>query len=248
MDILALLLALVVVGALVALLVRRLRGRPRPVSAVRPTPHVDAARARQAAARLDESAHRTVYGHIAQGRPIEAVRAYRRATGRGLQDAAVDVQALAAHPQVHSGPGVESPRPAAVQPADPMADQGPDRSREEERESDAPARQDPAGREDDAPDPDRGHTALTVPAEWSSAPAPEDPPFEVDVMRGDESIRLSSADLSPWLRDQISAMVRDGNLESAAVLLAGHSDLSVPEAFEILRRIKERRDGRSGRG
>ena len=73
------------------------------------------------------------------------------------------------------------------------------------------------------------------------APAEEELPFEVEVMRGTESVRLSSRDLPPWLRDQLSAMVRDGNLESAAVQLSSHSELSVPEAYELLRRMRERR-------
>lgn len=84
-------------------------------------------------------------------------------------------------------------------------------------------------------------TTLTVPAEWTAAPAEEEFPFEVEVMRGTESVRLSSQDLPPWLRDQLSAMVRDGNLESAAVQLSSHSELSVPEAYELLRRMRERR-------
>ena len=88
-----------------------------------------------------------------------------------------------------------------------------------------------------------GLTSLTIPDHWTAAPTPEEPPFEVEVMRGDESVRLASEDLPPWLRDQLSAMIRDGNLESAAVQLSSHSSLSVPEAFELLRRMKERRDG-----
>ena len=84
-------------------------------------------------------------------------------------------------------------------------------------------------------------TTLTVPAEWTAAPAEEEFPFEVEVMRGTDSVRLSSQDLPPWLRDQLSAMVRDGNLESAAVQLSSHSELSVPEAYELLRRMRERR-------
>ena len=101
------------------------------------------------------------------------------------------------------------------------------------------ARQDPAGAP--AAPPADELTTLTVPAEWTAAPAEEEPPFEVEVMRGTESVRLSSQDLPPWLRDQLSAMVRDGNLESAAVQLSSHSELSVPEAYELLRRMRERR-------
>ena len=95
--------------------------------------------------------------------------------------------------------------------------------------SDAPAAPDPA--------------PATPSSSAAAAPTPEEPPFEVEVMRGDESVRLASEDLPPWLRDQLSAMIRDGNLESAAVQLSSHSSLSVPEAFELLRRMKERREG-----
>ena len=74
-------------------------------------------------------------------------------------------------------------------------------------------------------------------------PAPEEQPFEVEVLRGEGSVRVSSRDLPPWLRDQLAAMVRDGNLESAAVQLSTHSELTVPEAFELLRGMRERREG-----
>lgn len=84
-------------------------------------------------------------------------------------------------------------------------------------------------------------STLTVPADWTAAPTEEEPPFEVEVMRGMDSVRLSSQDLPPWLRDQLAAMVRDGNLESAAVQLSSHSQLSVPEAYELLRRMRDRR-------
>ena len=227
-------------------------------------------RARLAAGLLDEDAHRRVYGHIAQSRVMEAVRDYRAHTGRGLKDAVMDVQSLAVHPQVYSEP-VQEPDATSAGAAGPVpADHGePHRDDAAPAETPGPKRpgQDPNGRgEPDAQTPDRetpdavaeddarqdaDHdsaappadelTTLTVPAEWTAAPAEEELPFEVEVMRGTESVRLSSQDLPPWLRDQLSAMVRDGNLESAAVQLSSHSELSVPEAYELLRRMRERR-------
>lgn len=227
-------------------------------------------RARLAAGLLDEDAHRRVYGHIAQSRVMEAVRDYRAHTGRGLKDAVMDVQSLAVHPQVYSEP-VQGPDATSAGVAGPvLADHGePPRDDTAPAETPGPERpgQDPNGRrepdaqttegetpdavaEDDARQ-DADHdsaappadelTTLTVPAEWTAAPAEEELPFEVEVMRGTESVRLSSQDLPPWLRDQLSAMVRDGNLESAAVQLSSHSELSVPEAYELLRRMRERR-------
>lgn len=60
-------------------------------------------------------------------------------------------------------------------------------------------------------------------------------------MRGTDSVRLSSQDLPPWLRDQLSAMVRDGNLESAAVQLSSHSELSRPGGVRAAAPHAERR-------
>lgn len=139
-------------------------------------------------------------------------------------------------------PGPERPR------QDPSGRREPDAQTTEGETSDAVAEDDArkgtdptwAAPRPTAPPADE-LTTLTVPAEWTASPAEEEFPFEVEVMRGTESVRLSSQELPPWLRDQLSAMVRDGNLESAAVQLSSHSELSVPEAYELLRRMRERR-------
>ncbi|MDY6055178.1 hypothetical protein [Micrococcus sp.] len=284
-------LSVLVIGALTMAAVRWLsagrRGGARPAGAAAPGPsalgglEVGVDRARQASARLTEAAHRAVYGHIAQGRALDALHAYREHTGRGRRDSLLDVQALAAHPQVYTlpmeqelpaddagphpapqpapdavepghgpGPAPQAPLPSGESGAEPVpADRaGAAGPQDEAVRRDGSARREEVG----AGEPVAGETgegagaeALTVPAEWSAAPAPEDRPFEVDVVRGADSVHISSRDLPPWLRDQLSAMVRDGNLESAAVQLAGHSELSVPEAFELLKELRARREGRT---
>lgn len=281
MEYLVPILAVVVIGGITLLVARRLSGRSQaPTRSATGTgaDTVEASpeRARTAARRLDEATHRAVYGHIAQGRPFEAVRDYRRATGRGVRDAILDIQSLTLHPQVWSLPVQAEPAdddasPAAADmpsgpPRDPSDGRGRDgessarpRLRRAEPSEAGPAPDaEPAPGGDAAADPEADGatsrrpgrpapeelTTLTVPEGWTADPAPEEPPFEVEVMRGEESVRLASQDLPPWLRDQLSAMVRDGNLESAAVQLSSHSSLSVPEAFELLRRMKERREGR----
>lgn len=287
MEYLVPVLAVVLIGAL-AFAVSRWMSAARDRQTAGPrTPsgrplEIGPERARQAAALLDEDAHRRVYGHIAQSRVMEAVRDYRAHTGRSLKDAVMDVQSLAVHPQVYSVPATEPEAPEEAEVRDPRtrptppepardeaADgerQGTERADVVEEGADDPAADDEPrpeaesdlsaeeGRVDDGAasgteprpgtsEPARADelTALTVPADWSAAPAQEEPPFEVEVMRGMDSVRLSSQDLPPWLRDQLSAMVRDGNLESAAVQLSSHSQLSVPEAYELLRRMRERR-------
>lgn len=280
-------LAVVVIGALAFAVTRWMSAtRDRQAADRRAHPgrplDIGPERAREAAALLDEEAHRLVYGHIAQSRVMEAVRDYRAHTGRSLKDAVMDVQSLAVHPQVYSVPATESEARASEEatggphgpqerrtddgsPAPERSDRGRERAAEpaEEEETRPPAEADaeagPEASEDadgqgvedepgdrprpaaPAPTPADELTTLTVPADWASTPAEEEPPFEVEVMRGVDSVRLSSQDLPPWLRDQLSAMVRDGNLESAAVQLSSHSQLSVPEAYELLRRMRERR-------
>lgn len=285
MEYLVPVLAVVVIGGLTLLAARWFTGRPSRgrTSAGGSTPAPSGAagpeRARAAARLLDEPAHRAVYGHIAQGRPAEAVREYRRHTGRSAWDAVQDVQSLTLHPQVYSLPSPEEAdedlRPGGagtdereatclstaggVEDADIPAPQGskPDATNVDAGEddpadavtsardsSDAEREQGPHRPRRTGPPAAEELTTLTVPEDWTAEPAPEEPPFEVEVMRGDESVRLASRDLPPWLRDQLSAMLRDGNLESAAVQLSSHSTLSVPEAFELLRRMRERRQGR----
>lgn len=320
-------LAVVVIGALAAGATVWLGRRPKPertaAAAAGPTGGVSAERAQHASSLLSEDQHRAVYGRIATNRPMEAITEYRRFTGRTLRDSMVDVQSLAAHPQVYTLPqepdlpadgspagldaaGPESAAPAATDHVDETptvapgadaeaADRSPEQSRrtsatttgDDQPDPAAPAADAPgtsgAGQDEDSRDrfagttseqdparaegetdaegerPSSGSTEagtadrpredglpalpddLMVPAEWSAEPAPEDRPFEVEVMRGDGTVHLSSRDLPPWLRDQLAAMMRDGNLETAAVQLSTHTELSVPEAFELLRRIQESR-------
>ncbi|MGJ5590088.1 hypothetical protein ACSBQY_02555 [Micrococcus lylae] len=285
MEYLVPVLAVVVIGALATGVTVWLGKRPKPerhaASDAGPSGGVSAERARHASSLLSEDAHRAVYGRIATNRPMEAITEYRRVTGRSLRDSMVDVQSLAAYPQVYTlpqdqdpvqddapnaapvdtreagpagnveAPGKTSPE-AGTDRLDGTAPSGADAARQEAEDTQGErAEQDerPSSRstEDAQAGPAHGDGLpelpddLMVPAEWSAEPAPEDRPFEVEVMRGDATVHLSSRDLPPWLRDQLSAMMRDGNLETAAVQLSTHTELSVPEAFELLRRIQESR-------
>lgn len=202
--------------------------------------------AREAAGRLDQQTHREIYRLIAQGKPAEAIAAYRRHTGRGPLESVWDVQALAAHPQPWAAPGASGPAQVTV-----------------------PGGQD-AGRPDDvtpqggsptlgAPSGETVHAAgaedltvpvdlsdLRVPDEWTEQGPAMDPAFELEVVREDATVRVSSADLPPWLRDQLTAMVRDGQLEPAAEELANHSVLTTDEALQFLQIMGRDRRGDLG--
>lgn len=259
MEYLVPLAAVAVIGVLTVLVTRWLGRRPSgtaPSTSGLPL-EVGEERAREAAGLLDEAAHRAVYGHIAQGRVMEAIRAYRGHTGRSLRDAVTDVQSLAAHPQVwRPALDPEFEDLAAGRSAEGDGEQARDDRGLTDSTRPAPsgasAEEDRPGADETGPRSRGSHMAsapeadsapLVIPAEWSAEPAPEVPPFDVEVMRADGAVRVSSRDLPPWLRDQLAAMLRDGNLESAAVQLSTHSKLTVPESFELLRRLREEREG-----
>lgn len=275
-------LAVVVIGALAAgaaVWMGKRSPSPRPARTPSgPAGGVGPERARHASSLLNEEQHRAVYGRIATNRPMEAITEYRRFTGRSLRESMVDVQSLAAHPQVYTlpqeqdpgvlpttpGPDADAQQQAAAPdrvesaPDAPAGDarpveeagpgphapdgQAPGGERPTSDEEPEPAAPQGADQDAEAVTPQPAEvTDFTIPAEWTAEPAPKDRPFEVEVMRPDGAVRLSSHDLPAWLRDQLAAMVRDGNLESAAVALSTHTELSVPEAFELLRRIQQSR-------
>ena len=240
--------ALVVV-ALVRWLGRGSKG-PRPAaegrSQSRQAPRGGIESAREAAARLDQETHRAVYRLIAQGKPAEAIAAYRRHTGSGPLEAVWDVQALAAHPQPWQAPGASGPVQVTVPGA--QDGEGPDGGT---HQGGSPTLGAPSAEHPD----DDGTSGLTVPADLSDLRVPDewteqgpavDPAFELEVVREDATVRVSSADLPPWLRDQLTAMVRDGQLEPAAQELANHSVLTTDEALQFLQIMGRDRRGELG--
>ncbi|WMY79404.1 hypothetical protein [Citricoccus sp. I39-566] len=229
-------------------------GRPRRGSLA---DRVSADSARAASTRLDQEAHREVYRLIAAGRTAEAITAYRRSTGAGTFEAMMDIQALATYPQVWAKPasgtlsadGAGHPADSqGTTPADSPAANG----------SGAPGAGDPALAEDARPPAspgdrgDRGDrvppadiadaTDLVVPEDWLGDRLPADRPFELEVVRDETTVRVSSDDLPPFLRDQLTALVRDGRVEDAALELSAHTVLTAEEALQFLH-ILQREQG-----
>ncbi|NUL44316.1 hypothetical protein F7P69_03790 [Cellulosimicrobium funkei] len=176
--------------------------------------------AKVASSRMDQAAHREVYRLIAAGRTAEAVTAYRRSTGLGTFEAMMDVQALATYPQMWTKPTAGGTAPAAT-PATPAAE--------------------PSGTR--VPPADIADaTDLVVPEDWLEESLPADRPFELEVVRDETTVRVSSDDLPPYLRDQLTALVRDGRVEDAALELSAHTVLTAEEALQFLH-ILQREQG-----
>ncbi|NKX55621.1 hypothetical protein [Arthrobacter mobilis] len=103
-------LILLVVIAAVLLAVKLARKRPAADSSLAapgqakggPVPTREAAAA--ATARLDQQQHTAVYSMIARGHGLEAIQAYRKATGTGLREAAAAVASMSAYPQPYVHP------------------------------------------------------------------------------------------------------------------------------------------------
>lgn len=188
---------------------------------------VSAEAAAEASARLDQETHREVYRRIAAGQAAEAAVLYRNATGLGTMDAMFDVQSLASFPQQWN--------PAPVADVADIAD---------ENTADQPAPkpiQDPmvapsvVEKRESTPEV----TDLTVPDDWQSEEPSADQPFHVEVVRPEGTVQLSSDELPAWLKDQITALVRDQRVEEAASMLAEHTLLTDNESLDLLRIIAQ---------
>lgn len=188
---------------------------------------VSADSARVASTRLDQDTHREVYRLIAAGRTAEAITAYRRTTGAGTFEAMLDVQALASYPQIWAKPSAHTEGTA---PATPPAADG----------AGPAGAGDPGSRVPPADIADA--TDLVVPEDWLRDRLPADRPFELEVVRDETTVRVSSDDLPPFLRDQLTALVRDGRVEDAALELSAHSVLTAEEALQFLH-ILQREQG-----
>lgn len=190
---------------------------------------VSAEAAAEASARLDQETHREVYRRIAAGRATEAAVLYRNATGVGTMDAMFDVQSLASFPQQWN-PEATGGDAASItgegigdQPSStPVQDPTTAPSVLEKRESTPEV------------------TDLTVPDDWQAEESTAaDQPFHVEVVRPEGTVQLSSDELPAWLKDQITALVRDQRVEEAASMLAEHTLLTDNESLDLLRIIAQ---------
>lgn len=199
-----------------------------------------------ASARLTEGEHREVYSLIARGLTVQAVAAYREATGAGLVEARNAVILMDRYPQqFHGGHAA-----------------GPDAGRGESARDAAPAREAPA-----APEPPRavvrpqpeeqqpeqqhgtGHGAQDRPAAASRAEQPTEPAvqspqgyrdeprpqvfpyrYRAIVSNGRETLEVASNMLNDEIYNEIKALAQIGDAEDAAQMLRRHSDITIEDA------------------
>lgn len=175
-----------------------------------------------ASARLTEAEHRTVYSLIARGLTVQAVAAYREATGSGLVEARNAVLLLDRYPQPFRGatsagaPGKEAPKPvahdaapAAEAPAAP--EQPPAVVRDASAKKEAPAVQQPA-------------------AAAESRPQRFPYRYRAIVSNGRQTLEVASNMLNDQIYGEIKALAQIGDAEDAAQMLQRHSDISIEDA------------------
>jgi hypothetical protein len=122
----ALILLVVVAGVLVVVKLSRKRSGGLAGADAPGRTKADGAPTREAAiaasGRLDQQQHTAVYSMIARGHGLEAIQAYRKATGAGLREAAAAVANMSAYPQPYAfpefpqAPEAAEPGPAAAEP------------------------------------------------------------------------------------------------------------------------------------
>lgn len=268
----ALILLVVVAGVLTAVgLSRKRTGRsPRPSAKPAgrgPAPTREAAVA--ANTRLDQQQHTAIYSLIARGRGLEAIQAYRQATGAGLREAANAVASLSAYPQPYVFP--EIPRESgAPEPASPAAEPAggpeptagprsaapkPERKDEAEAagehlqehraEPPAPARPaEPAAADSGSTDVPGKHSPSSPPAATGAAAAhrPTAYRYRAIVSKGDEIREITSTRLNDAVYSRIREKALAGDLASAARLLQEHSDAGEQEALEFVALIGPEED------
>ncbi|MCG2621831.1 hypothetical protein LVY72_07855 [Arthrobacter sp. I2-34] len=271
----ALILLVVVAGVLTAVgLSRKRAGRsPRPSATAAgrgPAPTREAAVA--ANARLDQQQHTAVYSLIARGRGLEAIQAYRQATGAGLREAATAVASLSAYPQPYVFPDVPresgAPEPAApaaestVEPAggpepetgprtaapkpEPKDEAGPagEHLQEHRAEPPAPARPAEPAADPGSTDVPGKHSPSSPPAATGAAAAhrPTAYRYRAIVSKGDEIREIASTRLNDAVYSRIRETALAGDLAAAARLLREHSDAGEQEALEFVALIGPEED------
>lgn len=191
-----------------------------------------------AAAQLTPEQHKQVYGLLARGQHQMAAEAFQQITGVGVLDALLAVNALATYP---------TPARSAAAEQDPLAahdavayDEDLEGTELQHDGLDIAQPQEP-----ELPslseDISRQLEDFAIPESWTAEePNLRNQAFELQVTRDEETIRISSDDIGPWVHDQLAAMVRDGDLESGAALLAANTELSQPEARQFLEIMAER--------
>lgn len=191
-----------------------------------------------AAARLTEAQHRAIYSLIARGLTVQAIAAYREATGSGLVDARNAVILLDRYPQAFrddtpasepspgapahdDAPAPKAP-PAPEQPRAVVRQRGSD-GKPREMETPAPARQSPEQNRPAAPEDAKAEAA---------GPRPQRFPYRYRaiVSNGRQTLEVASNMLNDEIYNEIKGLAQIGDAEDAAQMLQRHSDITIEDA------------------
>ncbi|MDP9884372.1 hypothetical protein J2W21_001882 [Sinomonas atrocyanea] len=227
------LLILLVVAAIVVFVLRA--GARRSRESLEGALSGGPAAAAAASARLNEAQHRAVYSLIARGLTVQAIAAYREATGSGLVEARNAVILLDRYPQAFRTPGptpVPEAQPAPQQPAEPVQPPAPVEPAASEqppavaRRSAAEASGEPARSVEGAPS--AGGSRSGGPGEGR----PERFPYRYRaiVSNGRQTLEVASNMLNDEIYNEIKSLARIGDAEDAAQMLHRHSDISIEDA------------------
>ncbi|NVM97088.1 hypothetical protein [Arthrobacter sp. SDTb3-6] len=205
--------------------------KPRTAAPSERKPRVTREMAVEAAAKLTPETHRAVYSLIARQQVLNAVQAYRKATGTSLGKSAAAVAALAEYPQPLPEQPADAPlvvedilqaapKPAGPTPATPKA-ADPGQSGSGQPNSGQPK----SGKD------------TTERAEGRAVPAAPSYRYRAIVSRGDEVREVASTRLNEEVFGRIRSLALSGDLDGAARLLRNHADLSEDDAREFVSMI-----------
>lgn len=227
------LLILLVVAAVVVFVLRAgaRRSRESLEGALSGGPTAAAA----ASARLNEAQHRAIYSLIARGLTVQAIAAYREATGSGLVEARNAVILLDRYPQAFRSAG-NAPTPedrrapeqaaAPQEYAPPEQPAAPEQPPAVARGGAAEASAKPARSAEGAPSAGAGR------AGGSGEGHPERFPYRYRaiVSNGRQTLEVASNMLNDEIYNEIKSLARIGDAEDAAQMLHRHSDISIEDA------------------
>ncbi|WP_334173409.1 hypothetical protein [Sinomonas sp.] len=238
------LVILLCVVAVVIVMLRRGARRSKPSSEVALPGGPEAAAA--ASSRLSEEQHRMIYSFIAQGLTVQAIAAYRQATGARLVEARNAVLLMDRYPQAfgsaaraqeHTPPTTESPqqgegpekaRLGGGSPDDQAASQPKEPAERTGMDSAPPAPVAPQQREEAPPSSSQQPKVPTTLGERSTTRYPYR--YRAIVSNGRQTLEVASNLLNDEIYGEIKALAQIGDAEDAARMLWRHSEISLEEA------------------
>jgi ribosomal protein L7/L12 len=238
------LLILLAVAAVVALAIRA--GARRSKASLEDALAGGAEAAAAASARLNEAQHRAVYSLIARGLTVQAIAAFREATGAGLVEARNAVILLDRYPQAfRSAPATPAPAPAPEALPDAPAqtdlpaqaswsphDEVTHQATDAQEQPPAVVRRTSGHAEGEPENPVPGHESRPTSPQAREEPHPQRFPYRYRaiVSNGRQTLEVASNMLNDEIYNEIKALAQIGDAEDAAQMLRRHSEISIEDA------------------